>query len=436
MAGFLGMRGTGDWATDERPKAWREAILFLYPNGEAPLTAILSKMGEEKVSDPEFNWWTKTLPAQGGAITGVFNDILLASAYTSGGVKGTTVFVKVLEAVAEEFRVGHQVLLRDASDYTVDVNGKVTAVSKNGINSCISVKLLEDDDNSSYSHDLSDADRILIIGNINAEGDYMPTGISYNPTKYNNYTQILRTPLSITRTARETKYRTGDKYKEMKREALELHGIEMEKAFIFGIPTEGTGENGKPERTTGGLRHFTKTNVPANVSSFMLAAAYDGKKWTDADGGRHWLDTYLEQAFRYGAGEKLALCGSGALLSIQRLVEAGAHMQITPQTVAYGLKIHEWITPFGVMYMKTAPLLSHETSTRNSMIIIEPKNLKYRFITDTTFFGEGEAKQSSMGNNSNRKDGTDEEFLTECGLELHHPDTMMLLEDLGQDNPS
>jgi hypothetical protein len=54
MAAFLGMRGTGDWATDERPKSWREAILMLYPNGDAPLTAILSKMGEEKVTDPEF----------------------------------------------------------------------------------------------------------------------------------------------------------------------------------------------------------------------------------------------------------------------------------------------------------------------------------------------------------------------------------------------
>ena len=434
MAGFLGMRGTGDWATDERPKAWREAILFLYPNGDAPLTAILSKMGEEKVSDPEFNWWTKTLPAQAGAITAIYTDFAMSSVYTSGGVAGQIVYVKVAEAVADEFRVGHQVLLRDSSNYTVDVNAKVLAVNKNGALSCITVRLLEADDNGSNSNDLSDADRILIIGNINPEGAYMPTGISYNPTKYNNYTQILRTPLSITRTARETKYRTGDKYKEMKREALELHGIEMEKAFIFGIPTEGTGDNGKPERTTGGIRHFIKTNVPNNASSFALSSTYAGKDWTDADGGRHWLDTLLEQVFRYGSGEKFALCGSGALLGIQRLVEAGAHMNITPMTTSYGLKVREWLTPFGTLYMKTAPLLSHEPSTRNGMLIIEPKNLKYRFITDTKFYGEGESATSSAGNNSNRKDGTDEEFLTECGLEMHHPDTMMLLEDIGQDN--
>lgn len=433
MAGFLGMRGTGDWATDERPKAWRESILFLYPNGDVPLTAILSKMGEEKVSDAEYNWWTKTLPNQGGAISGIYTDLALTTAYTSGDVAGSMLYVKVTEAVAGEFRVGHQVLLRDASDYAVDVNAKVTAVAKNGNSSTITIRLLEADDNSA-SHDLSDADRILIVGNINSEGAYMPTGVSYNPTKYTNYTQIFRTPLSITRTARETKYRTGDKYKEMKREALELHGIEMEKAFMFGIPTENTGDNGKPERTTAGLRYFIKTYVPSNVSSFMLASAYSGKAWTDVGGGEDWLDTYLEQVFRYGSGEKLALCGSGALLAIQRLVKSGAHMNITPATTSYGIKVHEWVTPFGTIYMKNAPLLSHETTCRKSMLILEPKNLKYRFITDTTFYGEGESKQSSQGNNSNRKDATDEEFLTECGLEFWHPDTMMLLEDLGETN--
>ena len=53
--GFLGMRGTGDWATYQRPENWRETILYLYPNGSAPLTAILSKLREERVDDPIFH---------------------------------------------------------------------------------------------------------------------------------------------------------------------------------------------------------------------------------------------------------------------------------------------------------------------------------------------------------------------------------------------
>jgi len=444
---FLGMRGTGDWATDERPKSWRELILFLYPNGMVPLTAILSKMKEEKVSDAEFNWWTKKLPEQAGAVTGVYLSTNLSTTYAAsypnggtGAVAGTTVYFKMAELAASEFRVGHQVLLRDASDSYLDVNGKVTARTLNGASSYLTVKLLEADDNSfgkfgATGHTLAACDRIMVVGNINEEGAAMPGSIGYNPVKYYNYTQIFRTPLSITRTARETKYRTGDKYKEMKREALELHGIEMEKAFIFGIKTEGTGTvELKPERTTQGIMSFVKENVAANFDDYRLNSSYSGKDWDEAGGGEDWLEAMLETVFRFGAAEKLALCGSGALLGINKLARSGGHINLVPRATAYGIKVNEWITPYGSIFLKTHPLMSQETTTRYAMALLEPKNLTYRFITDTTFYGEGDAKQAGPGTNSGRKDATNEEFLTECGLELWHPDTFMILDGVGKDN--
>ncbi len=432
MAGFLGMRGTGDWATDQRPKSWRELILYLYPNGSAPLTALLSKMKEEKVSDPQFYWWTKKLPEQAAAIVGIYTDINMTTAYTSGGTAGQTLYVKVSTAELKNFRAGHQALLRDATDSRVDVNAKVTAVDVVGSDGRITVKLLENDDNSP-THDLSDADRIIVIGNINEEGAAMPTALSYDPAKYYNYTQIFRTPLSITRTARETRLRTGDAYKEMKREALELHGIEIEKAFLFGIPTENTGAvEGKPERTTAGIINFVKVNVASNWSDYRLDTTYSGDTWLTS--GDAWLDNMLEKVFRYGSPEKLVLAGSGALLGLNRLVKSLGHMHIEPRQADYGIKVSEWVTPYGSLFIKTHPLLSHESTTRNMMVILEPKNLVYRFITDTTFFGEGEAKQAAPGTNYIRKDSTNEEFLTECGLELHHPDTFAVLDGVGLDN--
>ncbi len=433
MGAFLGMRGTGDWVANQRPESWREMILRLYPNGDAPLTAIMSKMRSEKVNDPNFHWWTKKFPDQAGAVTGVYTDAALSTAYVSGAAAGATLYVKMAEATTKEFRIGHQVLLRDASNYAVDVNAKVTQRVTNGANSYVAVKLLEADDNGG-AQTLANCDRIMIIGNINPEGGVMPNAVAYDPTEYYNVTQILRTPLSITRTARETRLRTGDAYMEAKREALELHGVEMERMFLWGIRTSGTGDNGKPERTTGGIIWFLKTYVPLNVNDFQLNSSYSGKAWTDVGGGKAWLDAYCEQLFRFGASEKLVLCGSGAILGINQLVEAGAHYSIQARTTSYGITVMEWITPFGTLYLKNHPLLSQETTTRYAMILLEPKNLKYRFITDTTFYGEGDAKQASPGTNYARKDGTDEEYLTECGLELHHPDVFMYLNGVGRDN--
>ena len=430
------MRGTGSWATDQRPKNWREGILFLYPNGKAPLTAIMSKLKSEKVTDPEYYWWTKNLASQRATVTGVYTDSGLSSAYVSGGTTGSVLYFKMSAADEAQFRIGHVVLLRDASDFTVDVNAKVTAVVSNGSSSYIKVSLLENDDNSGYAHDLSDCDTVIIIGNVNEEGAAIPTAVSYDPDKYYNYTQIFRTPLKITRTARLTTLRTGDAYKELKREALEIHSIEMEKAMMFGIATENTGTGGYPERTTQGIISFLRANNSGNVTDFSLNATYDGKAWTDQGGGEEFLDNYLEQVFRYGSEEKLALCGSGALLGLNKLARAGSHMDLTPQSKDYGIQVIRWITPFGTLYLKTHPLMSYDATLRNGMLIIDPSMIKYRYITDTTFYAEGEAKQASPGSQYGRVDATTEEYLTEAGIEVHHPYCHMYLDGIGEDNPA
>ncbi|MBU2051343.1 MAG: DUF5309 domain-containing protein [Gammaproteobacteria bacterium] len=427
MAGFLGMRGTGDWATDERPLNWRQGILYLYPNGMAPLTAILSKMGEEKVDDPQFHWWTKTLASQGGAVSSIYLEATLTTEYTTALSSGATVYAKVAEAVADEFRVGHQVLLRDASHLDVDVNAKVTAVVKNGASSYISCKLLEDDDNGA-STDLSECDTILIVGNINAEGAPIPDSIAYNPTKHYNYTQIFRNPLELTRTAMRTKLRTADSYKEAKRESLELHSIEMEKAFLYGIATEGTGSNGKPERTTGGVVAFIKADASGNVNDFSLNSSYSGQTWLQ--GGEDWLDYYLEVIFRYGAQDKLAFVGSGALLGIQKLAKTYGNIQLSPTSTDYGIKVVQWITPFGTINLKTHPLFSFYATTRNAMLILEPSMLKYRYIDDTMFKKDPAMKEAGF----TAYDGTKEEWLTECGLELHHAEKFGYLTGFNTDN--
>lgn len=430
---FLGMRGNGDWVADQRPKNWREAVLKQYPNGDAPLTAILSKMQSEKTDDPEFNWWTKSLATQRATITGRYTDAALSVAYVSGGVAGDSIYFKMSAADISQWRLGHVALLRDASDLTVDCVGKVIARVENGASSYIQVYLLEADDNSS-THDLSDCDTALIIGNANAEGAAMPDAISYDPTKWYNYTQIFRTPLEMTRTAMQTRLRTDEQYKEAKREALELHSIEMEKAFIYGVPSELTGSNGKPERTTLGIvpairgGYTGSGGLAGTVDNFSLNTSFSGLTWLQ--GGEDWLDAQLEVIFRYGSQEKLAFAGSGALLGINRLVKAGGNFDFTPTTESYGIKVTKWVTSFGVLNLMRHPLLTNEVTTRNAMIIFEPKDIKYRFIQDTMFKKDTTYKEGGYTS----RDGIKEEFLTECGLEYHFPNGWGYLSGFNTDN--
>ena len=431
MAGFLGMRGNGDWETDQRPKNWREQILYLYPNGMAPLTALLSMMSSEKVDDPEFNWWTQEQSAVAGAVANIYTTPDLGTAYEGGGTAGNVLYVQVTTVLASRIREGHQILLRDADDWQVDVVGKVIGVTRGTTNSVLAVRLLEDDDNSD-SHDLSDCDNFKIIGNINAEGSEMPDAISLNPTKVYNYTQIFRTPLSMTRTAMKTRLRTGNQYQKAKAEALEMHSWEMELAFLWGIATERTGDNGKPERTTKGVINFIREYAAANCDDYTLNSNFSSDDWTV--GGETWLKYYLEQIFRYGSTEKLCLCGSGFLLGIDALASYNGQINLVPGAKTYGMQIREWLTPFGSIYMKTHPLFSYDETTRNMGVIIEPKELSYRFIDDTQFYGEGSQKSHPEGYGQRRVDGLNEEFLTEAGLEFGLPQKCAVLNGVGLDN--
>lgn len=366
---------------------------------------------------------------------GVYTDAACAVPYVGGpnAAAGTTLFAQVLspnvqgQRVGDYFRVGHQILMRSDVDPNLDVVCEITNVTTAAGVTTLSILLLENDDNS-VALTLGNTDTIKIIGNINSEGAEMPDAVAFNPIEQYNYTQIFRTPLSITRTARLTKLRTESDYQKMKREALEMHGIEMENAFLWGIRTLGTGDNGKPKRTTLGLINWIRANAPQNCDAYHLNAAYATQDWVVA--GEEWFDNMLEQIFRYGSSEKLALCGSGALLGLNRLAKAGGQVNLQPTSAEYGLKVIQWITPFGVVNLKTHPLFSYDATTREMMVIFEPKDLTYKYITDTSFYPDKE-KDSRNGT---RMDATIEEFLTEAGLEFHFAEKCGVLNGVGKDS--
>lgn len=421
---FLGMRGTGDWG-NERPENWRQKLLQQDPNGTAALTAITSMMGSETTDDYHYHWFSQAFPSMGGTVTGVYTDVALSSAYAGSGVADDVVYVKAAASVVKEFAPGHQVILQDASDPDVDVVGKVVSRHENGANSYVAVKLLEADDNSDNGNDLQDCDTIRIAGSINPQGGESREAVNEEATEYDNYTQIFRTSLDITGTAEATKLRIGDAYQLEKREKLKKHGREMEMAWIHGIPTSNTGTNDQPETTTAGILYWIKTYASNNVFNYKFDSTYSGASWLTS--GETWFDNSLEVVFRYGEQEKMAIAGSGAILGLNRLAKSSGQIQLRPMSASYGLKVMEWITPFGTIYLKTHPLFSYYSSTRNRILVLEPKNIKYRPMKgrDTKF-------RKDIGNK--KKDGREDEWLTEAGMEFHFPNTCGIFDGVGIDN--
>lgn len=434
--GFLGMRGTGDFSSDERPQNWREMILKLFPTGAAPLTAIMSKLRSERTTDPQFNWFQKELAAQAGAVTNIYIDDLstayvYASHQSTYGIVGQTLYVKVAEATANHFRAGHQVVLIDSNRSDVDVTAYVNSVTKAGANSKLVVTLLEADDNSSVSasYNLATVDYVKIAGNAQPEGANLPDSVVYDPSPLYNYTQIMMTTLSITRTAKKTRLRSADAYQEAKMEALQYHSIESERAFLFGERLSTTGANNKPLRFTRGILHWIKSDTDAVNSDFRIDSSYSGDTWEQS--GEDWIDDNLETLFRWNDQKVLmGLCGSGFLRGVQKIAKASGQINLQPMSSAYGLQIKEWVTPFGTIALMTHPLFNFEATDRYRMISGDPRRLAYRYIDDVMFMKDPGEKVAGY----TKRDATDEAYLSEAGLELHHAKSFASFNGGGQNN--
>src|SRR5438552_16859031 len=87
---LLGLRGAGSFTAVERPKNWRQEILLQFPNGDAPLVALLSKLREQPTDDPEFSWFEKGLPIQRGLILGASETLTGAPALNTSIVSTHT----------------------------------------------------------------------------------------------------------------------------------------------------------------------------------------------------------------------------------------------------------------------------------------------------------------------------------------------------------
>lgn len=436
---FMGMRGTGNWATNQVPESWAQYILYEYPNGSAPLYAMTSMFRQESVDSYKYHWWSKTLPTQAGDAA-VYIDAALSTLYVyathqaTNGSAEDVVYVAVAEALAKEFNAGALALLRDSDQLTVDVHGRVVDTFYNGANSWVAVKLLEDDDNHSTSatYNLATVDRIMRYSSAYPEGSTAPPAVMYDPDEYDNVVQNFRNTLDMTQTALATHLRTGDAYKEAKRETAELHAIDFEKTGFWGFKYEGTGDNGKPLRTTQGIIPFVTENASANVVDYLTdtGSDYAGKTWLQA--GKKFLNTYLTQLFRYvNGGEVVAFCGDAAMLAIMELAEAYSDINLTPGTVSYGIDVVTWQIPAGKVHLKTHPLFSHETTNQRMLIALNPRNCKFCPLVGggKNFRTKFETDMQIPGQHS-KVDG----YTTKGGWKYYFPNQFMIMYNLGLTN--
>lgn len=417
----LGLRGSGNFGSVEREQNFRRGILLAFPNGDAPLTGLLSMVAEEGTDDPQYHWFEKGLPVQRAAIRGASASNPPSDGDDIATNQTADVYLKVRPdgASADDasiFKPGHVILNETSGE-----NLLVLAVDTTNN----TIKCRRDIGNKSATNPAinggttdATSDDIVIVGSGYPEGGSLTTSIAYSPVRHYNFTQIFRTSLAVTRTARKTRLRTDDSgpYREAKREAFQIHATEMEKAFLYGEREEITGlsgaagelsntSTGQPLRLTRGLANWLPTATTDSVSVHTNLDSYNSGVLTEAI----W-DEFLMNAFQYGSDEKLMLCGARVLETINQLAKNKAELKMVPRDQTYGLQLIEYLTPHGTLMIKKHPLMSHNPTWNKELFILDVPEIRYRYVDDTRFLLNRQAPGD---------DCSKDELLTECGLEVH-----------------
>lgn len=399
MAAVAGLRGTGDWSTDERPKNFREMILWRNPNGQAPLTALLSKMRSQSVDDPEFSWWEEELTpvrleVNGAITTTTYTTVIVDSGDALNLVPGDVLLVEKAETeTAGVYAYDNEIL------EVVSVSSTTQFIVKRG-------------QAGTTAASIADNSFLTKIGNVYEEGSGSPDSSTRNPTKKSNYCQIFKTSYRITETAKRTRTRTGDPLKNDKKRKMFDHSVALEHAFLFGKPYEDT-SGSKPKRYTGGLLHYLAEEDGAGSSHCVNI-------WTTTP----TVDAFFDAVYKvwdYDGGsagnERLVFAGNGFLNRLNKIAKGDSGTRINYDGVVgqYGMNLMRFVLPQGTLYIRSHPLMNVHARYNKSAFIIDPSSMVYRYMRDTT------PKDNIQAPDADEQKG---QWLTEAGLEFHHAKTM------------
>lgn len=440
-------KGETYWSENARRK-----VFYQYPQGKAPLMGLLSMVDNrsESTDKPKFGWWeqrfedytTKTAANS----TGAFGDTSttpadLSSPFTKAAGDVFTVFVDD----NTKFRERDVIWVKDITTSGADIQLKAIVEGVDASTNYLTVRALNALSgaiNTAASVDLD----VILVSTAAGEGDRSRIGQQQRPIYVENNTQILRTAFSLSRNALKAglRYDSTGEYRSAAKLNAHRHMIGLERAFFWGDRYEDTivNDDGEvvPRRFMGGLEWFLTQWELGNTSnggafeyrpggSNISTAAWattDEKRICEVNGSMtaRQFDDILERLFRYTndtAFEKVCLCGSGFAKAFNRFVDASAiaNRQLFSNAKG-GFNFKTWESPFGIIHIKTHPLMNHNPIHRNDAYFLDLGDFVYTYVdgSDTNLL-----KMRHANDADKRKD----EWFTECGLELRYPEQNLIL---------
>lgn len=442
----------------------RRAIAYAYPNGTAPLQALLSLADTKETPHPEFGWeeerWKQiyTTTAAGGTSNTPF---YLGGTTTTAGTTFTPTAgtaYRLYMADASEFQTDDVIIVHNL---VINSGGAKTEVPFRVVSKDVSgtdfleVVCLHTAPGAITNNSATDSigKYIVYSGSGFAEGSRSRTGHRTFPTQVKNFTQIFKTAFELTRTALKEplKYDKSGAYKDMAKKNGIKHLAGMEWDSFFGArraethTDDDTGET-VSRRFMGGILWFLKQWELGSVSAggafeygqSDVSAQTDFETYTNKRVIRLAGSSITRDQFQHLEGLpfertnstewcKLCLCGNGYLNKV-----AAAYEKQVQKTELREEEFKGWNFQMvqregnaGMIYYKTHPLFNQPNALmRNSAFYLDLGHLMWRPLSDSDTDIQ---RMIQLPDADKRKD----QWLTEGSLEVMFPEAHMFVQDLG-----
>ena len=241
-------------------------------------------------------------------------------------------------------------------------------------------------------------DGIFIVGNVNEENGLARNTNDTLKTEVTNYTQIFKTSIAISNTAKESDTYGGKELPYKRAKKGTEHMLDIERAFWWGEKYSDTsGTQGHPRRATGGIHEFIEAG-----NSYVQN---QGGPLTAPD-----LNTFLRETFTYGSDTKIVFAGGLWLQAVNEI--ARGQIQTKPLETTYGIKIKQWVSAFGTVNIVHNPLFVEDYA--GSAYVLDMECFRHRYLNN---------RNTKLMTNiqANDTDGQVDQYLTECGLERKQP---------------
>ncbi len=382
----------------DRPESWREGILMLEPNGDAPLFALTAALPSgEALTDSVVHWFEEDLPTYQFDL----NAALTASA-TSLTLSSGAENLKIGDILEVDTSGEHLLVTANpTTDTAVTVSRAFGGGGTNGVTAA----------NSAYGHEAAQAAaataKVTLIGSIYGEGTRMPESRTFNPVLRETFCQIQKDTIAITGSMDTTKLRTGDSWVNDKRRCAQRHSLNLERSLFFSRKWKGTVSSNIAYRMSGILEQ-----IPNDRVTTVATAGMD-------------LETFEEEAkkiFLWGSNEKMAFCGHSVMTAIQQMVRRNTSIELSNMEREYGMLVRRLYMPQGTLVLKSHPQFNYVPAWNGLCVILDMANIKY-------CYKQGRDTMWLENLEENDRDGRKAGFMTDCALKVMHQKTHYLIKD-------